>query len=585
MNGSKTVADKLDSDVLATDKHGTNEATLLVGAVKADLDVALHEARSEAVSLGAKWLGLFAGTAGGAGSLDTGEDEGDLGVLLGHDDLEAVAAGDKVDNSGVLAGTLPRGKVLGGAAGALGSVDNTGGDNLLGRVDAAGLSSGGLLGDNELVKLGRTLLVVTAVAESAGKTLLDELLGNVLALATVGNGHTLALLVLAVLGLDIVDQDVHNLANQTLTKELLGLGSPVRVLGVRATRATDRGKLDTALLVVTLGDNAQLVGTPNANDSGVKGLALGGGRSNGTGVSAGTVGGLASLAKALPECDALGLGSLLSRTEAVKAAVRSEDTGVPVNDLGKTSCCEELGNVTVGVDGLADDEAGAGRGGRKRAIGVGAREWRCTERDRGREEADLDLALEETNLGEELGLLTPSLSTLGDTVAHGRSTGALGTGNDKGDELVVGVVEEKTDTKLGAIADLLDNGWLLACNYTATLTIKLLALVLGNERVGVRRHLERNGALLLGQRSLPWRATHSLRLGRPDAATLRLSLGRSVLEGLRGVVAGLGPAVGDNQSSDILGRLSGGRGSRDNVGKLATAGDSVGDGEADLLAH
>jgi hypothetical protein len=86
-------------------------------------------------------------------------------------------------------------------------------------VDSTRVGSGSLLGNDQFVELGRTILIFTAVAEDGSKALLNELLGGIAVLTAVGNGHTLALLILAILGLDIVDVDVNVLADKTLAKE------------------------------------------------------------------------------------------------------------------------------------------------------------------------------------------------------------------------------------------------------------------------------------------------------------------------------------------------------------------------------
>lgn len=114
-----------------------------------------------------------------------------------------------------------------------------------------------------------------------------------------------------------------------ILNSLLCLASPVRVLGIAAAGTTDGRELHTTLLsaLVALGNNRQLVRAPDAGDSGVERLALGGGRAGGS--SAGSGAGLVG-AVALPEARTLVLGRALRSAEPVEATVRSEDAGVPL---------------------------------------------------------------------------------------------------------------------------------------------------------------------------------------------------------------------------------------------------------------
>lgn len=100
-----------------------------------------------------------------------------------------------------------------------------------------------LLGNDQLVQLGRAFLVVPLVAQDSRQTLFDELFGNVagvsalyrhvdqkdrlvesqlrnsLVLVAIGDRHAFLLLVVTLPGLDVVDQNMHSLANEAFTQE------------------------------------------------------------------------------------------------------------------------------------------------------------------------------------------------------------------------------------------------------------------------------------------------------------------------------------------------------------------------------
>jgi hypothetical protein len=107
VHSSKASTDKLDGDVLAIGVECADEATLLVGAVKGNLNVALHELGCEAVSLWAVRLRLLSGTTRRARRLDAREHKRNLGMFLREKELEPVATRDKVDDGGMPAATLP----------------------------------------------------------------------------------------------------------------------------------------------------------------------------------------------------------------------------------------------------------------------------------------------------------------------------------------------------------------------------------------------------------------------------------------------------------------------------------------------
>lgn len=81
--------------------------------------------------------------------------------------------------------------------------------------------------------------------------------------------------------------------------------------------------------------------------------------------------------------------------------------------------------------------------------------------------------------------------------------------------------------------------------------------------------------------------THSLRLSGPDtaASSLGLSLGGTQVLGRLVGVAELGPAGRHDELGNVLRRLSGPSGRRENSRKLAARGERVRDRKGDLLAH
>ncbi len=328
MHRRQTIPHEVDRNIVIPDEHAANEAALLVGAVKRNLDVALERARREAMRLVAVRLALLVGVARGAGRADTSQHKGDLRVLLGEEELEAGAGGHKVDDGVVLPVPLPGGEVLRGPRVVLARVHDARERHLLGRVQTLGLARSGLLGQHKLVKLHAAVLIVAAVPQHSSQALLDELLRDVVLVAAVLDRDALALVVLAVLGLDVVDVHVDDLADEALAEELLGLGGVVRVLSVGTARAAHRRKLHTAVLGrrVALGDDGKLVGTPDADDGGVKRLALGRGSGGGAASAVRSLGGTV----ALPQAHTALLGRLLSRAQLLETTVWREDACVPL---------------------------------------------------------------------------------------------------------------------------------------------------------------------------------------------------------------------------------------------------------------
>ena len=91
-----------------------------------------------------------------------------------------------------------------------------------------------MLGDDQLVQLERTLLVVSLVSQNRGETFFDELLGNVatrklgirrerrvcaLVVRPVRNGDTFPFIILAILGLNVIDVYMDRLADESLSQE------------------------------------------------------------------------------------------------------------------------------------------------------------------------------------------------------------------------------------------------------------------------------------------------------------------------------------------------------------------------------
>ena len=77
-----------------------------------------------------------------------------------------------------------------------------------------------LLGGHELVIIRRAVFVIALMPDSAGETLLNELLRDVRVLVAVTDCRRLTLLVFAFTGTDKVDSDLDMLANEPTTEEL-----------------------------------------------------------------------------------------------------------------------------------------------------------------------------------------------------------------------------------------------------------------------------------------------------------------------------------------------------------------------------
>lgn len=81
--------DEQHRNVVGPKEHLADESPRLVRRLDEHLDVLLHAlARHELGRLDPERLGLFSGVASGAGSADAREDEGELDVLLGNEDLQ-----------------------------------------------------------------------------------------------------------------------------------------------------------------------------------------------------------------------------------------------------------------------------------------------------------------------------------------------------------------------------------------------------------------------------------------------------------------------------------------------------------------
>ena len=87
--------------VFSVDVHAADEAADFVHGFDFDLYIALVAAAvGEVVGFLTEWFGFVGGVAGGFGTADAGEDEGEFGIFFGDEDGEAGAGFDKVDDSG-----------------------------------------------------------------------------------------------------------------------------------------------------------------------------------------------------------------------------------------------------------------------------------------------------------------------------------------------------------------------------------------------------------------------------------------------------------------------------------------------------
>lgn len=68
------------------------------------------------------------------------------------------------------------------------------------------------------------------------------------------------------------------------------------------------------------------------------------------------------------------------------------------------------------------------------------------------------MSLKHTDFGKVLGFVSPWLGVGGFAITRVPGSWRFGAREDKVDELMVVLVEEKSDTELSTVADLLDDG-------------------------------------------------------------------------------------------------------------------------------
>lgn len=88
--------------------------------------------------------------------------------------------------------------------------------------------------------------------------------------------------------------------------------------------------MNPPLILLALGDDAQLIRSPNSSDSSFERVAFCGSWSSGSGSGTSRSVGWLVGAKVLPNTNSLVLGRLFCSSQSVETTQRSEDTSVPL---------------------------------------------------------------------------------------------------------------------------------------------------------------------------------------------------------------------------------------------------------------